>query len=596
MEMRRKKKTKPHLKDKLIPLVIGVTGHRDLRREDLPGLERVVRRVLLRLGKQYPNTPLLVLSPLAEGADRLVARVARKAEVALIVPLPMRSELYELDFADEASRAEFKDLLGYAESSFTLPPAGAISEKELRSHSEVRDRQYEQVGAYIVRHSQILLALWDGKDSSLVGGTSRIVKFQIEGVPEPYAPPRNFFDEVDSGPVYHVVTPRLKNVRPKGRPFTIEKLFPSRYADETKAQKYKAFQQIYKNIDTFNFNKRNASRLAHEIRKSKSDLFPESEAQELPTFLQSLRDRYAIADSLAIHFRKITDRTLLGLYGLVFLAAIVFGIYAHLWADQHAILLGYLLITGTAYKWVYRRAKNKNFENKYQDYRALAEGMRVQFFWCLANLHLSAAEHYLRKQRSELDWICSAISAWTVPVETEGWGEIHSDPASASRLNLILKHWVKAEAEYYKDAAEREKKRLEKYEPWTRYFLLFGVGLAIILVLTLWLNPWRCKWQDWLDQRDGLHHTLIILLALPPVAAALLHSYLDKAAFSEHFKQYTRMRVIFLNAERRLKGLINDEEKSNEAQQAIEALGKEALVENGDWVLLHRERPLEMVQ
>jgi hypothetical protein len=30
------------------------------------------------------------------------------------------------------------------------------------------------------------------------------------------------------------------------------------------------------------------------------------------------------------------------------------------------------------------------------------------------------------------------------------------------------------------------------------------------------------------------------------------------------------------------------------AQHLIEELGKEALEENGDWVLLHRERPLEV--
>ena len=30
------------------------------------------------------------------------------------------------------------------------------------------------------------------------------------------------------------------------------------------------------------------------------------------------------------------------------------------------------------------------------------------------------------------------------------------------------------------------------------------------------------------------------------------------------------------------------------APALIEELGKEALVENGDWVLLHRERPLQV--
>jgi hypothetical protein len=597
--MRRKKKAKPHTTANFIPLVIGVSGHRDLRPEDLPRLEQVVRELLEKIRKRYKHTRLVILSPLAEGADRLVARVARDTNVSLIVPLPMAPALYGLDFKDDASRAEFNALLNYAECSFILPMLAGHTEKDMQPHSEARDKQYEQVGAYIVRHSQILLALWDGEDSPLIGGTAKIVKFQIEGVPEPYAPARTFFDEVESGPVYHLLTPRSKNPHPRGQPFTLKKLYPTRHAAEGKAKRAEAFDRIYKNIDGFNLNVAKgaeASRLEKQTTRSKHDLLPESEAQELPLLLQSLRDRYATADSLAIHFRKMMDKTLIELYALVFLAAVSFDIYAHLWPEEHWVLFAYLLTMGFAYKWVYRRAKKEEYENKYQDYRALAEGMRVQFFWCLANLHLSVAEHYLRKQRSELDWICSAIGAWSIPVDTASYGEAPLKSASMSRMQLILKHWVKAEADYHRGAARREKKKLEKYEPWIKRFLLFAVVLASILVLAVWVpHPWSHEWQGWLAEYSTVHHTLIVFLTLPPVAAALLHSYLEKAAFSEHFKQYTRTHAIFSNAEERLRELIR-EDKYSEAQQAIEALGKEALVENGDWVLMHRERPLEMVQ
>jgi hypothetical protein len=32
----------------------------------------------------------------------------------------------------------------------------------------------------------------------------------------------------------------------------------------------------------------------------------------------------------------------------------------------------------------------------------------------------------------------------------------------------------------------------------------------------------------------------------------------------------------------------------DECQKLLEALGKEALAENADWVLIHRDRPLEV--
>jgi hypothetical protein len=57
-------------------LVIGATGHRDLRDEDVPGLEDAVAAIFDRIRERYPHTPLVLLSALAEGADRLAARVA----------------------------------------------------------------------------------------------------------------------------------------------------------------------------------------------------------------------------------------------------------------------------------------------------------------------------------------------------------------------------------------------------------------------------------------------------------------------------------------------------------------------------------------
>ena len=42
---------------------------------------------------------------------------------------------------------------------------------------------------------------------------------------------------------------------------------------------------------------------------------------------------------------------------------------------------------------------------------ALAEGLRIQIFWRLAGISDAAADHYLRKQRSELDWIRRAMRA-----------------------------------------------------------------------------------------------------------------------------------------------------------------------------------------
>src|SRR5262249_2871465 len=122
----------------------------------------------------------ILLSPLAEGADRLVAEVALEMNAQLIVPLPMSIDLYEEDFQD--SKTEFHRLLKQAHFSFEVFPP--YDREAVKTDPQARDLRYEAVGKYIVRASQILLALWDGVPSNKVGSTAAVVNFQTQGLPE----------------------------------------------------------------------------------------------------------------------------------------------------------------------------------------------------------------------------------------------------------------------------------------------------------------------------------------------------------------------------------------------------------------------------
>jgi hypothetical protein len=53
------------------------------------------------------------------------------------------------------------------------------------------------------------------------------------------------------------------------------------------------------------------------------------------------------------------------------------------------------------------------------------------------------------------------------------------------------------------------------------------------------------------------------------------------------------MAQLFTRAEKQLAGLL-DSGRAGEARQLVLDLGKEALLENSDWVQLHRERPMQV--
>src|SRR6266851_6471536 len=107
---------------------IGVTGHRKL--DDPVAMQAMVKKAIdAEVEKLFPKESrrkiesvrragttaisFRVLSPLAEGADRVVAlAVLSDPDARLDVVLPLALEDYIADFATEESRKEFGELLG----------------------------------------------------------------------------------------------------------------------------------------------------------------------------------------------------------------------------------------------------------------------------------------------------------------------------------------------------------------------------------------------------------------------------------------------------------------------------------------------------
>jgi hypothetical protein len=135
---------------------VGVTGHRALAEPD--DVRRRVDAVLDTI-----DAPLTGVSSLAEGADRLVAQAVLDRGGRLAVVLPLDAADYETDFADAASRAEFRRLLDAATAVTTMPPAAT------------REDAYAAAGAAMLAGCDVLLALWDGEPGRGRGGTAEVV-------------------------------------------------------------------------------------------------------------------------------------------------------------------------------------------------------------------------------------------------------------------------------------------------------------------------------------------------------------------------------------------------------------------------------------
>jgi len=88
--------------------------------------------------------------------------------------------------------------------------------------------------------------------------------------------------------------------------------------------------------------------------------------------------------------------------------------------------------------------------------------------------------------------------------------------------------------------------------------------------------------------------TLTIILAdVTLITTALLHHYTQQKAYPQHAKQFTRMKSVFAKARELILTRLRSGDLSG-VQACLLKLGQEAPSENGDWVLLRRERPLEL--
>lgn len=149
---------------------IGVTGHRVIEDEDL--IRGKVRAVLAGIEAHFSNINhiLKVISPLAEGADRLVAQEVLFFNGCpgineMLVVLPLEIHDYMNDFKTIESKMEFEELTDLAREIVTLKEA------------PTRKDAYYQVGKYVVDECNVLIAIWDGEPSRGKGGTAEIVDY-----------------------------------------------------------------------------------------------------------------------------------------------------------------------------------------------------------------------------------------------------------------------------------------------------------------------------------------------------------------------------------------------------------------------------------
>jgi hypothetical protein len=771
-----------------VPLVLGVIG--DPLGVEEGAVKKAVEGYIRELHQSYPNTPILLLSTLTEKTERWAVDAAfstakdlgGKLEVELVAVLPKDGATVPQLNSGKESRPPL--------GPFKLPDKFPALPPDVARG----DIQRLLAGAFVVRNCHVLLAVAEKLEYSEgpkpLNSTALFFDLQTDGrlevqgfdgallkaivdVREVFSTGYGPLETPDVGPVVLLRPPITRDGS-----LTNDRLPPARYEKEPARHREIFLRSYGENIESLN---RKITEVCKDpfLKATTAELnrmLPEGteiKDNEALKSLQNCRETYAVTDRAAIELQSSLDRAMKRALRLIFLAVVCFSAFAHLAAEEwhHCYLLPYaIFLTGAYGCYVYylRSADILHFlrhkygrliprcwhghdeQDRFQDTRTLSEGLRVLFYWRLAGIEDSVADHYLTRQKNELDWIRSATRAWSIMTEVPpAAGAI---PGEEERLRAVGLIWVVGQLNYFIKSAYRDRVQHIVWRQAGAGLLAAGLGFSVVLFfikfhendgfwrpwnqspagivqagflafvsLMLWLVV-RVKFIETIEEKkddqeemDELHHQigvqkrmrgfsvieppsklpkelgdywflwplhrwitcggfeprkvgklpwlaffygtgfgifiiggmcmivpwglshirsvvelpavngflaryldakrlvgfshhplglkvgwgedrmdwLIVVVVLNVALAALVQWYGEKRAFAAHYRQYKRMVTIFLRAYERLMELPKSSGTPNESRKILMDLGCEALREHADWLLLHRDRPVE---
>jgi len=170
-------------RDGCLVFSIGVTGHRDCDPASAVHVRELLEAELTRLQRICTEVPIELVTGLAEGADTIATEIAFKLGLPVRAVLPMPRALYEADFSGEALE-RFRALADDPRIHVDEIPLPSGLRAEDVGAGPVRDTLYARLMNYLVRRSNVLVALWDGETTGLKGGTSDVVFNYVSGTTE----------------------------------------------------------------------------------------------------------------------------------------------------------------------------------------------------------------------------------------------------------------------------------------------------------------------------------------------------------------------------------------------------------------------------
>ena len=557
-----------------LEFVIGVTGHRDIRADDEIALKGHITDALIRIKNKFDQLPCRVISGLAEGADTLVAEVALDLGMPVTAVLPMPVSEYRTDFTGSALE-KFEALVG--DPRLHIHELPVLAEDGDISTDDARVPQYQALMDFLIRRSNVMLALWDGKVIPKKGGTSDVVSSFLAGHAQDSIPAKidasgGDFENCGDLTVW-INTPRKSG----GSQTEVTK--PVFLVSDASGMVYTEMPDIpaeflerWKGLENYA-----ASRYSNEAIDTQC--WPLSNSETLGASPQSvaINTEFIRADQLAMSNQSFSDNLfkafglIAGTMGLLFLVyAKLSAIGLFLWLYVGLYFVGYLM---------FKLGAQKHWFSKHLSFRAFAETMRVQYFMLVAGVGKEFSPRHVVSLTSVdrfngFEWLQDAVRCME-PLTYEG------HKVDDSRLSAVHENWIEDQSKYFSKKLHTLHRQHERLEKIKAMLMLGSVVGAMALILF--------KYQLYKAEMAGFDGKtwLVFLMGLLPLWLAIWELYQGKMATRELIWQYANQRRYFVAAQKQMDAARDTETK----KRILKDLAERALGEIYLWSAhrFHRE-------
>ena len=530
-------------RDPGVPLIFSVTGHTDIPNEQYAAVGEKVKELFAEYHEKYPNTKMILLTALAEGADRIAADAALRSNVTVMPVLPTSLEKYKETFtgrafgSKEGSLADFERILS---DPLAYSPI-SLSEIDLNVSSE----GYRYLSAYLIANSHVMIALWDGRKYTNAerskGGTYDTVRMACNGVDDdlrhmthPVAvaenkktfSPETHLRVTEDCLIYHIQVSRLISDEDLKRKGCVDTRYPfehlsSRYIvpemmiyeledDEINeggdTEKNDAgvcrglpeyYHKMFTRMNVMNddigydpgYKLRNGS-IAEDLcrcRDSRGSDHPKIYDYIIGNEAAEIRDNDLMYDMV---MRQTAADRLASQYQKKSFKNIKISIVLSLIAAtflQFYILFGAAALLVMIYAAVlivsqlfYRSHKDREVYSKFIEYRLIAESMRVGCYWGMAGVNESTTSEVFGYMKNDMSWAGAILTAWESYVLND-FDKLKE--GREERMDIAGPMWVEGQKSYHKKKKEKNAKigaKNDKKLFYLQYALVAGSVAAFV--------------------------------------------------------------------------------------------------------------------